>query len=141
MFAALVALPSIACDKGSVKPPVKLGEPIGVRVDDVKDASGKRLGNLQAAFAITAGQAAEPLVPGVARVLDRVAKQCPALLTKGADPVHVQGATTMGALSFPAVPGESAEQKCLREAMQGQKITDAAISTDIAVEIRPESGG
>src|SRR5450755_2968267 len=59
-----------ACSKSEPPPTAKLGEPIGVRVDDGKDASGKKLGSLSGAFAITKGQAAEPLVPAMAKILD-----------------------------------------------------------------------
>ena len=117
----------------------KLGEPIGVRVDDVKDASGKRLGNLSGAFAVTKGQEAEKLVPGMARVLNQVGKACPALFAKGSDPMHAVGKTTKGVLDFgPATTGETAEQKCFREAMNGQRISEGAIDNEIGVELRPE---
>jgi len=107
----------------------KLGEPIGVRVDDVKDASGKKLGSLTGAFAITKGQAAEPLVPGMARVLDRVGKNCPALFAKGADPMHAIGKTSAGVLVFSTpTPGasETPEQRCFREAMDKQRVSEDA---------------
>src|SRR5207302_10750165 len=69
-FAAIAAsLALVHCEaKKAPAEAAKLGEPIGVRVDGVKDASGKPLGSLTGAFAITKGQAAEPLVPGMARV-------------------------------------------------------------------------
>lgn len=129
------------CDNKKEPPPTAaLGEPLGLRVDDVKDASGKRLGSLNGAFAITKGQAAEPLVPGMAKVLDRIGKTCPAVFAKGSDPMHAIGKTSKGVLDFGAAPaGETADQRCFREAMNGQKISDTPIDTAIAVELRPET--
>src|SRR4051794_39221504 len=91
-IAATLAL--VHCDAKKDPPAtakLRLGEPLGVRVDDVTDANGNKLGNISGAFAITKGQAAEPLVPGMARALDRVAKRCPALVAKGAEGMHLVG--------------------------------------------------
>ena len=136
---ASVATGAMACGKKEPPPTANLGEPIGVRVDDVKDASGKKLGSLTGAFAITKGQAAEPLVPAMARILDRVGKSCPAVFAKGTDPMHAIGKSAKGVLDFGgATAGESPEQRCFREAMHGQKLSDTPLDTDIAVELRPE---
>jgi hypothetical protein len=138
---ALVAA-SLGCDKKKDDAPATaaLGEPIGVRVDDVKDTSGKKLGSLTGAFAITKGQAAEPLVPGMARVLDHVGKTCPAVFAKGSDPMHAIGKAAKGTLSFgAATAGETPEQRCFREALNGQKVSDQPIDADIAIELRPET--
>lgn len=140
-LAASVALSVLAGCDAKKEPPVtaKLGEPIGIRVDDVKDASGKKLGNLSGAFAVTKGQEAETLVPEMARVLNQVGKACPALFAKGADPIHAVGKTSKGVLDFgPAASGETVEQKCFREAMNGQRISERALDTEIGVELRPE---
>jgi hypothetical protein len=137
-----MSLGVVHCDKSAAPPPpAKLGEPVGVRVDDVKDPSGKKLGSLQAAFAISEGTAAEPLVPGMARVLARIGAKCPALLAKGSDPLHLRGKTSAGKLKFaPAVPAESAESRCFRDAMDGERISESPLEVDIAIELRPESG-
>jgi len=126
--AACAAL--LSCDKPKDPPPAaaKLGEPVGVRV-----------GSLNGAFAITLGQAPEPLVPGVARVLDRVGKNCPALFAKGSEPVHMRGNVSGGVLSFAAGADEPAEIRCFREAMHGQKVSETPVESDIGVELRPET--
>lgn len=142
LLAAVVAASPglVQCDRREVPAAATLGEPIGVRVDDVKDASGKKLGSLAGAFAVTKGQAAEPLVASMARVLDRVGKNCPSLFaTKGEGAIHVIGKASKGVLDFgPGSSGENAEQRCFREAMQGQRISETPIDTAIAVELRPE---
>ena len=132
----------LGCDKKPDQPPpAKLGEPVGVRVDDVKDPSGKKLGNLSGAFAVTEGTPAEPLVPGMAKVLDRIGKRCPSLFAKGSEPIQIRGKTSAGALKFGAVgQGDSAELRCFRDAMEGQKISESPLEVDIAIELRPESG-
>ena len=124
---ALVAL--VNCDKPKEQPAtVKLGEPVGVRV-----------GSLNGAFAVTQGQAPEPLVPGMARVLNQVGKNCPALFAKGSEPVHMRGKVSGGALSFTAGAEEPPEIRCFREAMHGQKVSETPFESEIGVELRPES--
>jgi hypothetical protein len=124
---ALVAL--VNCDKPKEQPAAaKLGEPVGVRV-----------GSLNGAFAVTQGQAPEPLVPGMARVLNQVGKNCPALFAKGSEPVHMRGKVSASTLSFTAAPDEPAEIRCFREAMHGQKVSDTPFDSEIGVELRPES--
>jgi hypothetical protein len=141
LAAVLVApIALVGCDKPKEQPAAaKLGEPVGVRVDDVKDAAGKNLGNLQGAFALTQGQPPEPLVPEMARMLARIGKNCPAVFAKGSEPMHVRGKVTAGVLNFTATPDESAEQRCFREAMHGQKISPTPLESEIGVELRPES--
>ena len=138
---AVACLALVHCDKAKEQAAtVKLGEPVGVRVDDVKNPAGQTVGSLSGAFAITQGQAPEPLVPGMARVLDRIGKNCPALFAKGNEPLHVRGKVSGGALAFAAAPDEGPDDKCFREAMNGQKISETPMESDIAVELRPEAG-
>lgn len=137
----LTCIALLHCDKPKEQPPaVKLGEPVGVRVDDVKDATGKNLGSFQAAFAVTQGQAPDPLVPGMARVLDRCAKNCPTLFAKGSEPMHLRGKVSGGALSFAAASDGDSDMRCFRDALHGQKVSDTPFESDIAIELRPQVG-
>ncbi len=137
LAAVVISGSGVACSKRSEASGPSLGEPIGVRVDDVKDEAGKTLGGIEGAFAVTAGQPAEPLVPGMARAISTLGKRCAFMFGRVSDPVRLRGAIEGGNLSFvPATDRDGSEVRCVRDALHGQKVTDAPAKLDFGFELR-----
>ena len=127
------------------------GDPVGVRADDPNDPSSAT--SLEAAFAVTAGQRAEPLIPSVAGLLHRTAKQCPDVveLTRSGQAIRFSGRVERGLLvlepdaqahqaSGPEVDAklrpEDVAIGCARRAMNQQRLLDdSRPPLDMVIEI------